>query len=85
MTEIRHFIAKAEKFLTTAEHAFRLGDYDSCASRTYYAMFYMAQAVLMTKNVTGSSHKGVIRLLGEHFGRLFTLAMVGKMVGMLGN
>ncbi|MDW8036468.1 MAG: hypothetical protein RMI90_00330 [Thermoguttaceae bacterium] len=29
----------------------------------------MAQAVLMTKNVIGSSHKEVIRLFGEHFGK----------------
>jgi len=36
-------------------------------SRTYYAMFYSAQAVLLTKNLSFSSHKGVVSAFGEHF------------------
>ena len=43
------------------------GDYDSCASRCYYAMFSIAQAALLTKGLRASSHKGVISLFGEHF------------------
>jgi uncharacterized protein (UPF0332 family) len=65
--EIRDFIEKAEKFLTTAEQALNTGDYDSCVSRCYYAMFFMAEAALLTKSLTASSHKGVISLFGEHF------------------
>ena len=67
MKELRDFIAKAEKFLSTAEQALNTGDYDSCVSRCYYAMFFMAEAVLLTKSLTASSHKGVISLFGEHF------------------
>jgi uncharacterized protein (UPF0332 family) len=67
MKEIRDFMKKAEKFLTTAEHALNIGDYDSCVSRSYYAMFFMGEAVLLTKNLSASSHKGVISLFGEHF------------------
>ncbi|GFP37733.1 uncharacterized protein HKBW3S44_01410 [Candidatus Hakubella thermalkaliphila] len=67
MKEIRDFIEKAEKFLTTAEHALDIGDYDSCVSRSYYAMLFLAEAVLLTKGLTASSHKGVISLFGEHF------------------
>ena len=67
MKEIRDFTAKAEKFLSTAEQALNAGDYDSCVSRCYYAMFFMAEAVLLTKSLTASSHKGVISLFGEHF------------------
>ena len=44
-----------------------IGDYDSCVSRCYYAMFFMAEAALLTKGLTASSHKGVISLFGEHF------------------
>jgi uncharacterized protein (UPF0332 family) len=65
--EIRDFTAKAEKFLSTAKQALDTGDYDSCVSRCYYAMFFTAEAALLTKNVTASSHKGVISLFGEHF------------------
>ena len=67
MKEIADFIAKAEKFTSTAENALNNGDYDSCVSRCYYAMFFMAEAALLTKNLTASSHKGVITLFGEHF------------------
>ena len=67
MKEIRDFIEKAEKFLSTAENALNTGDYDSCVSRCYYAMFFMAESVLLTKSLTASSHKGVISLFGEHF------------------
>ena len=67
MKELMDFIAKAEKFLATAERALDIGDYDSCASRSYYAMFFMAEAVLLTRGFSSSSHKGVISLFGEHF------------------
>lgn len=65
--EIRDLIEKTGKFLITAQQALNTGDYDSCASRCYYAMFFMAEAALLTKNLTASSHKGVITLFGEHF------------------
>jgi uncharacterized protein (UPF0332 family) len=32
-------------------------------------MFLMAEVALLTKNLSASSHKGVIRLFGEHFAR----------------
>lgn len=67
MKEIKDFIKKAEKFITTAEYTLNIGDYDSCVSRSYYAMFFMVEAVLLTRNLSASSHKGVISLFGEHF------------------
>ena len=30
-------------------------------------MFFMAEALLLTKNLKASSHKGVMTLFGEHF------------------
>lgn len=53
--------------MKTAELALKGGDHDSCVSRCYYAMFFMAEAILLTKNLKASSHKGVITLFGEHF------------------
>jgi uncharacterized protein (UPF0332 family) len=67
--EIDDLVEKAERFLHTAEYAVSMGDYDSCASRGYYAMFFMAEAALLTTKLTGSSHKRVINLFGEHFAR----------------
>ncbi|MCX5644040.1 MAG: HEPN domain-containing protein [Phycisphaerae bacterium] len=69
MTELRDLIEKAERFLHTAEYVLSIEDYDSCASRGYYAMFFMAEAALLTKELTSSSHKGVINLFGDHFVR----------------
>ncbi len=67
MKEIEFLIRKAEQTLKTAEYIFEIGDYDSCASRSYYAMFYMAEAVLLTKGLRFSSHKSVIGKFGQYF------------------
>ncbi len=67
MKEIRDLVEKADKFLRTAEYALDIRDYDSCVSRCYYAMFFTAEAVLLTEGFSGSSHKGVISLFGERF------------------
>ena len=67
MKEIADLIEKTEKFLITAEQALKVGDYDSCVSRCYYAMFFMAEAALLTKDLSASSHKGVITLFGQYF------------------
>lgn len=67
MKEIKEFVEKAERFLTTAEHALRIGDYDTSVSRSYYAMYYLVQAVLLSQGLTVSSHKGALTLFARHF------------------
>jgi uncharacterized protein (UPF0332 family) len=67
MIELRDLIEKSERLLHTAEYVIGIGDYDSSASRGYYAMFFMAEAALLTKELTASSHQGVISLFGRHF------------------
>jgi len=91
MTELGDIVEKAERFLRTAEQVFSSGDYDSSASRCYYAMFFMAEATLLTRKLTASSHRGVISLFGEHFvktgildkylGRVFNDAYDKRLVG----
>ncbi len=44
-----------------------LGDYESSVSRTYYAMFYSVEALLLREGLSFSSHKGVISAFGERF------------------
>jgi uncharacterized protein (UPF0332 family) len=78
MKEIRDFIKKAEKFLSTTKYVLSIGDYDSCVSRCYYAMFFMAEAALLKKGLSASSHKGVISLFGEHFVKTEIFEMVNK-------
>lgn len=67
MTEINSLIEKAKKYLKSAELLIEEGDFESSVSRTYYAMFYSVEALLLTKNLFFSSHKGVISAFGEHF------------------
>lgn len=67
MKEINSLIARAKRYLKSAEILLEEGDYESSVSRTYYAMFYSAQAMLLTKNLSFSSHKGVISAFGEYF------------------
>jgi uncharacterized protein (UPF0332 family) len=44
MSEIPALLAKAQRYLRSADLLFRDEDYESSVSRTYYAMFYCAQA-----------------------------------------
>lgn len=67
MKEINSLLERAERYLKSAEILLCEGDYESSVSRTYYAMFYSAQAMLLTRNLSFSSYKGVISAFGEHF------------------
>jgi len=66
-SEIKDLIKKANRYLKSAEMLLNDGDYDSCLSRCYYAMFYVTEGLLFTKGLKASSHKGVISLFGKHF------------------
>jgi len=67
MKEVDALIKRAQRYLKSAEMLLKDKDCESSVSRTYYAMFYSTQAALLTKNLSFSSHKGVISAFGEHF------------------
>jgi len=67
MKEIETLIQRAERAITSAELLLKEGDLDTSVSRSYYAMFYVTEALLLTKELKFSSHKSVISLFGEHF------------------
>jgi uncharacterized protein (UPF0332 family) len=73
MKEIEFLIKRAMRYLKSAEILLKEGDYESSVSRTYYAMFYSAQAMLLTQNLSFSSHKGVISAFGKHFVKICLL------------
>ena len=64
---LKALLGKAEQYLRSAALLRTGGDYDSATSRLYYAMFYCAEALLLTKGLTFSRHKGVITGFGKHF------------------
>jgi len=65
--EIQGMLAKARRYLGSAELLRRHGDFDSAISRLYYAMFYGAEALLLAGGKTFSSHRAVVSAFGEHF------------------
>ena len=66
MREAASLIERAKKYLESSKMLLVNGDYESSVSRAYYAMFYSAEAVLLTKNLSFSSHRGVISAFGEY-------------------
>ncbi|BBC23505.1 HEPN domain-containing protein [Pseudanabaena sp. ABRG5-3] len=69
MSEINKLLNLAFEDLETAEFLFAGQRYRSCLSRAYYAMYYSAQALLLSENIETSTHKGVIKLINLHFVR----------------
>jgi len=89
--DIAPLIKKAYRFLKTANLSYNDGDYDSTASRTYYAMFYIVKAALLTKDINTKSHSSTISAFGQHFikhnifskniGKLFNEAFEMRLTG----
>jgi uncharacterized protein (UPF0332 family) len=64
---IRQLMALAEQALHTAQVNLDVGDYRATVNRGYYATFYAASAMLLTKGVERRKHSGVISGFREHF------------------
>jgi uncharacterized protein (UPF0332 family) len=69
MTERHGLLLKAEKFISSAHLLIKSGDFDSAVSRTYYAVFYVAEALLDALGLSFSSHKSVISVFGPEFAK----------------
>lgn len=67
--ELEAMLAKARRYLDSAEALRHREDYDSAVSRLYYAMFYCAEGLLLAKGLSFSSHKAVISAFGQHFAK----------------
>jgi len=62
-------LRKAEENIGAAGVLIDQGYYDIPVSRLYYAMFYCAEAVLLSENITFSKHSAVISAFGQHFAK----------------
>lgn len=65
--DIEALTEKGRRSLETARRLVRDGDYDFAASRAYYAMFYLAEALLLLRGFQADSHSGVLVLLRREF------------------
>ena len=58
---------KSDESLRESQLLFDEAFYDSSISRAYYAMFYLAQAMLATKDIYRKRHSGVLAAFGQEF------------------
>jgi uncharacterized protein (UPF0332 family) len=65
--QIGVIIDKADRSLEAAKTLLDTGNNDFSSSRSYYAVFYSLQALMLTKNLVYSKHAGVISGFNEHF------------------
>lgn len=66
-SEQQKLIIRAENSLKAAQTLLESGFYEDSVSRAYYAMFYIAVALLQTKNLTVHTHASVLSSLGQYF------------------
>lgn len=65
--EITNLIEKAKRSVKAAKRLFDSEDYDFSVSRAYYAMFYCAEALMLTEDLSFSKHSAVISAFGKYF------------------
>jgi len=62
-------LKRAGQSIEAAELLRQQGLYGFAVSRAYYAMFYLAEALLLSKGLAFSKHSAVIAAFGEHFAK----------------
>ena len=78
---VETLLARAEKALAGAQLPYDGAFYEDAVSRSYYAMFYAAEALLLARRHSASTHKGVIMQLNRHLVKKGHLAeRYGKML-----
>jgi uncharacterized protein (UPF0332 family) len=65
--EVSELLTKSRRSLGAARRLYADGDFDFAVSRAYYAMFYLAEALLLQRGLAFSRHGGVIAALQRQF------------------
>ena len=71
--ELQMMLEKTRRYIKSAAVLQLEEDYDSAISRLYYAMFYCAEALLLAKGHSFSSHRAVISAFAQHYVKSGTL------------
>lgn len=66
-SRISHFMSKADASLDLARDIQKKGQPDFSVSRAYYAMFYAAEALLLSKEMQFAKHSAVISAFNKEF------------------
>ncbi|KZX14575.1 HEPN domain protein [Methanobrevibacter cuticularis] len=67
MDDYNLIFKKSIETLESAESNFQNGYYDTSINRSYYAVFYSANALLVKKGIKAKTHKGIGRKFGLEF------------------
>lgn len=67
LSEVQALIEKAKESTEVARDLARDSHHDFAASRAYYAMFYVAEALLAHLGQSYSKHSGVISAFGREY------------------
>jgi uncharacterized protein (UPF0332 family) len=65
----RALLRQAHRTVRSARLLLTGGDHDGAVSQAYCAMFYVAEALLLSKSLTFSSHSAVISAFGKEFAK----------------
>ena len=65
----KKFLEKAEEAIVAAQQLLADDHVEFSAGRSYYAMFYVAEALLTEKGLRFRKHGGVHGAFGEHFAK----------------
>lgn len=88
---VSYRLEKALNTIKEVKDVGALGYWNLAANRLYYAAYYASTALLIHMGIDASTHKGVIRMIGDSFikkgllstddskllGRLFTMRQAG--------
>ena len=67
--EARKLLDKADQAIKAAETLLKAGNVDFAAGRAYYAMFFIAEALLLEKGLSYSKHSAVHASFGKTFAK----------------
>jgi uncharacterized protein (UPF0332 family) len=83
---VKYRIERADATLLEAVGVAESGWYNLSANRLYYAIYYAASALLISRGIPTKSHSGVKSLIHQHFVRTGILTLEeGSLIGMLFN
>ena len=65
--EIEIHIGRAKRRLDAAHHLFEEGFFEDAVSRAYYSMYFAAKALLLKRDISVKTHKGLVSKFGLEF------------------
>ncbi len=67
LDKIQCYLEEAEEKLDSAKLLLQNGYFKDAVSRAYYCMYNAARALLLTKDMSPKTHRGLISKFGEEF------------------